>query len=372
MQYSYHIAHVLQVFGSVALCTFKLHLAAIHLADQVRACGPSFFCLEYWVERMVQLYKRLIKYRSTACPEKVFVNDHLVQTACLRILISSGGGALQSLTQAISEAQIKRVKRKGRSRAHAADDCMLGAPQSLAQVEKEEVIPPDAGANGKELTGLPYLLVSETDLSEMGWPTYGHLPTTRARGWAVMRGLGVEACGRPGEQGVQIKLHKYLRANLPVGDAASCLQLKTQFRKDNSFAYIEYTAADPDGGLLRYIAQFKYFVMAERIKTVHRSVFEAEKHSAKPLKLGVVNLFHCQVIEAAWIRQRDDAVGRTSEFMAVTDLSTDSRAFAGAWVVNLATVRVQVVPTREVNGHSIRYFMVADKASGRTGSMRAL
>jgi len=76
----------LQVLGGSALCTFKLHLAAIHLPDQVRACGASFFSLEYWVERMVQVYKRMIKYRATAYPELIFINAYLLQRACLQIL----------------------------------------------------------------------------------------------------------------------------------------------------------------------------------------------------------------------------------------------------------------------------------------------
>ena len=58
----------LQVYGGLALATFKLYLAAFHLPNQVRACGASFFMLEYWVERLVQLYKRMVKYMSTAFP----------------------------------------------------------------------------------------------------------------------------------------------------------------------------------------------------------------------------------------------------------------------------------------------------------------
>ena len=59
----------------------KLHQLACHLADQAMAQGPTINMNEYWVERAMQVVKRIVKYRMTAYPEKVYLNDALLQDA---------------------------------------------------------------------------------------------------------------------------------------------------------------------------------------------------------------------------------------------------------------------------------------------------
>lgn len=119
----------LQVFGGLALATFKLHLAAFHLPDQVRACGASFFMLEYWVERLVQLYKRMVKYRSTAFPELIFINSYLLHQACMNWLHRYGVKALVTMEEAVDRA---REERRTRKRAKTRGGRLIPAGGSAA------------------------------------------------------------------------------------------------------------------------------------------------------------------------------------------------------------------------------------------------
>jgi hypothetical protein len=49
--------------GGKRLCTLQLHSAVCHLVDYVELYGPSAFRAEFWVERMVQVLKRITKHR---------------------------------------------------------------------------------------------------------------------------------------------------------------------------------------------------------------------------------------------------------------------------------------------------------------------
>lgn len=72
----------MQVLRGHLLLTYNLHLTAMQVPDQARCSGAVFFGLEYWDDRMVQLYKRCIKYWTTAHRLLLFVQDQLLSRAC--------------------------------------------------------------------------------------------------------------------------------------------------------------------------------------------------------------------------------------------------------------------------------------------------
>lgn len=48
-----------------ALVTHQLHVVCVHFAEQARQWGPLAFAAEWWVERLMQRFKRITKYRTT-------------------------------------------------------------------------------------------------------------------------------------------------------------------------------------------------------------------------------------------------------------------------------------------------------------------
>jgi hypothetical protein len=53
------------------LNTNQLHQCVFHLPTSVRLWGPGIFRSEFWVERMMQVVKRVTKYRTMCSPELV-------------------------------------------------------------------------------------------------------------------------------------------------------------------------------------------------------------------------------------------------------------------------------------------------------------
>ena len=317
---------------------------------------------------MVQFYKRMIKYRSTAHPELLFINDYLLVRACMRILQTAIGLALLTLSEAVAAARAKRRKRP--VAPCTGDGIMLGAPKEMTTAETLEVLPTERGEDGA--TGLPYLLAAEADLSKQGWPTCAYVRSTLAREWLVMRQLGIDVNGREGDAGVYIEMMKHVRAHLPVGDTVSSVQCTTQRRKDNSFTYIEYVQAD--GSMLRYVGHFQYFVVAKFKTADGFNIAEGMTFPAEPLHLGVLNLYQCDVVDAPGVRPPDADLGRPPELLTVRSSAPvgqhgESSPFEGKWVVDLRSVNTQLVPSRPVDGR--RYFMTANKASGRTRRVKA-
>ena len=72
-----------ETFNMHKLLTLQLHSAVVHLVDMVQAYGPSAFRMEFWVERMMQVLKRVTKFRTACSPELVAVNAWLLQRALL-------------------------------------------------------------------------------------------------------------------------------------------------------------------------------------------------------------------------------------------------------------------------------------------------
>lgn len=361
-----------QVFGGSALCTFKLHLAAMHLADQVRASGPSAYSLEYWVERMVQLYKRLIKYRSTAAPELLFINDNLLLRVCERLLLELGADDLKVLSEAVQAARVAR--RKGpQVEAEPADDCLLGAPRPMDEDESAEVLPPETGQLQVPLKGLPYLLAADTDMATDGWPTGGGLPTPAIRARSIMRRLGVTVGTRVGDDGVSVLMRKFVRVALPMGDTASSMQCLTQTRKDNSWFLIRYLCTD--GGQLLYVGRVRYYVLAQLKTADGTDLLPNATSFSEPLRLAVADLYSCQALHGRAVRPACEATGQPPEFLTVATLERigENRAdkpYAGTWVIDVRSITCVVVPTKAIGTR--RYFMVANKASGRIGRLHRM
>lgn len=57
-----------KTFSMHKLMTMQLHAVVVHLADMVRAYGPSAYQMGFWVERMMQELKRVTKKRLHAVP----------------------------------------------------------------------------------------------------------------------------------------------------------------------------------------------------------------------------------------------------------------------------------------------------------------
>jgi hypothetical protein len=71
-------------------------------------------------------------------------------------------------------------------------------------------------------------LYSDATLGEKGWPAYDMLPDGRIKMTMVLKAMGLSANGEPGDEGVELSMQKYVRAELPVGDTVSCVQCTTR------------------------------------------------------------------------------------------------------------------------------------------------
>jgi len=375
------------VFSGQVLATLKLHLAAVHLPDQVRACGPAFFCLEYWIERLVQFFKRLIKYRGTSGSERIFVNDLLLRRACDRLVQVLGPKALPRLSEAIAAA---REQRRLRIRAPAAQQqpvleppppprrpdggrgpspppVLLGAGTELTAAERLEVFPVPTSARAR-LRGLLYLLHAEhADFAKRGWPAHTTLGG-RERRQALCASLGCAVAGEPADP-VHLHMWKHVRAALPIGENVSCQQCRSQWVKDNTWFLIEYVYPDR---VKLYVGQFKYFVEVrfQKFTALHQQDDDAT-YAAGAIDTAVCNLFHAVVVASPGALPPDPQLGRPPELYMVRSLLPESgnRCFDGCWVVDLRSVTLNLLPTPLVqNG---RMFSTVFKASGRVGSQNA-
>jgi hypothetical protein len=362
-------AEILQAFGGAVFATFKLHLAAFHLPDQVRSSGAAFFCLEYWVERMVQLFKRMIKYRSTAYPALLFVHDHMLTRACERARRSHEDQCL-SVDEALEAVRAThRVQHDEAVPEHAK---LLGAPKIVTPAERQAVLHPQHGDGSA--TGLGRLLYDSPKLEDEGWPALAGMSAGQSRQRAILRALGLPTNIGAGDDSVIVQLQKFVRAELPVGDAISSEQCRSQGRKDNSWCYISFGLHD--GQTEHCVCHFEYFVKATFTTRDGLNVAVGCAEPASPLRLGVGHLYHCEIVDTPGARQPDAALGRPPEFFRVRNLATagENRAdspYLGKWVLDLRTFTTQLVPTRELRmggGAAGRCFMTANKASGRTTS----
>jgi hypothetical protein len=63
------------------LMTINLHTCLLHVAYQATACGPTALAAEWWLERLMQVFKRVVKYRCTRYPETTAVQHWLFEQA---------------------------------------------------------------------------------------------------------------------------------------------------------------------------------------------------------------------------------------------------------------------------------------------------
>jgi hypothetical protein len=68
--------------GGKRLCTQQLHSAVCHLVNHVQLYGPSAFRAEFWVERMVQVLKRITRHRMGKHPCQTTVIHLNTAAAC--------------------------------------------------------------------------------------------------------------------------------------------------------------------------------------------------------------------------------------------------------------------------------------------------
>lgn len=380
-----------QVFQGRALATYKLHLAAAHLPDQVRACGAGFFSTEFWVERLVQVLKRMIKYRSTAYPELLFVHDWLLILACRRVRRTEEGEALLSLDEALEE--FRAAKRKPHDMPDADGTLLLGASKPVTAEEKAQVLPeyqwPSSPLDDVKADGLPLLLLEDPSLDKQGWPTFRAYPHEARLKWIYtelgLRGPMEEAplLGEPPLRWVELK--RFTRAMLPINEAISCIKCRTQTKKNNQWGLVVWDVDDGDGGVAGSevcAVRFQYFVQAnyrtksgrDRASRGHGCIGVIPP-KAESLKVAVAQVFKCQAIEVPGMRPLSEKSAEqlrqdVPEIVKLVDTRavTENALYCGVWVLDLRTINSQLVPTKDRMG--CRNFMSSNKASGRNVSVK--
>jgi hypothetical protein len=73
------------------LATFNLHTCMLHAPQQVRLCGAAAFATEWWLECLMQVFKRVNKYRSTRYPEASAVQHWLTVAALTEMRLQHPG-----------------------------------------------------------------------------------------------------------------------------------------------------------------------------------------------------------------------------------------------------------------------------------------
>lgn len=325
---------------------------------------------------MVQLLKRLSKYRATCDPEAVFVNDQLLRRTCLLLHHDpeTEGATRETMQEAADRERGDRSRRR-RQRTQDTDtepdDRVFGRGKELDQQELAEVLPTSYSGEG-EPSGLPYLLLQEDALQHQGWPTYAVLGAGESRAVAITRALGLPVGGDvdPSRTECTVHLRKFMRATAAVGDVLSCAQQTTQGVKDNKWCLLAYKVqVNPPGGTSYdrtdyYVGQFQYLLRAWLETPDGLEIVASCEQPAETLYLGVADLYHCDLPQTPGARPPDDVLRRPPEFFRVREGQRGRSPFAGRWVVDLDSLPCQLVPTTQIGGS--RFFGTANKASGRT------
>ncbi|DBA84634.1 TPA: hypothetical protein ACH3X1_005997 [Trebouxia sp. C0004] len=80
--------HFLEIFSLIlpeSMLSYNLHILVCRLKKQEEAKGCVARCGELWVERGIQDVKSNVKYRTTSCPEKLYVHDLMRDEALLEM-----------------------------------------------------------------------------------------------------------------------------------------------------------------------------------------------------------------------------------------------------------------------------------------------
>lgn len=110
-------------FRMFKLTTFQLHSAVVHLTDMVKAYGPAAFRMEFWVERMMQVLKRITKFRTSCSPELVAVGAWLLRMALARMAGTMTD--VESLLQRV-DPKAKTASLPGRDKHDAEGNVLIG------------------------------------------------------------------------------------------------------------------------------------------------------------------------------------------------------------------------------------------------------
>ena len=335
----------MQAFGGGSLTSFKLHVATCHLPDQVLSAGAAANYMEFWVERMVQLMKRSVKYRSTAYPELIFVNAWM-------------------LTQALK-----------RMRSQHPDECKTFAEwvplyfdRPLSAATYDNIVRPLDGAQllgcGKPPTEDVYLkcfhMLSEVIESATD-------PWYTDAGWHK---CDIEA-GIGGSY-LNATLTVFAKAITPSNDMITSTLCRSQYRKDNAWAYVQYHTSN--GAIQHCIARMTFFVRAvyKRENVDDDDDGDLNEYGVVPqiLRLAVCDLWLCEIVTGKAIMSTFDIV--VPDMFKVANLSTNAcnatdkgGSYFGEAMLNILEFHTQVVPTLELAGTHTRFFCTASKASGR-------
>ena len=404
--------------------TFKLHLAACHLPDQVRCGGAAYFSLEFWVERMVQDYKGYIRGRGTGKPELLYVKDEVMSRACRRMRRERQGWRLQLIQEAVRDA---RARRRPRGPGILLPRVMgepcpefSGAPRPLTEAQRELLLPDYSGEG--DLGGLGYILQETPELEEeAGWPTFPEVAPPDARRAAIAEAIGVGVAGNPPKREIVVHARKFTRAVLPCGDSACSAEYKGQIIKDDTWAMVRYLERDAEGDVTArwYVAHIRFLAQAvlarvddapaseggvgrgqeerrggvgagpareeaELISGDGRQSEVVDEMSdsgqaddmaqglrvAKPLAVAVVDLFRVTPVAAPGVSEPAADGMSPPPFVFVSNLvpsltrrGRPKRPFAGTYAVLVSQIDVQLLPG-EADRRG-RYFSIASKASGR-------
>jgi hypothetical protein len=168
-----------------------------------------------------------------------------------------------------------------------------------------------------------------------------------------------------------VKVTMYQRACLPTGDSVTHTERQRQRSKDNTWAAMGFSHAMSEAKVW-HVMRYLYFVKVEC--AVDGGKFPDVAVQARPLRLGLSNLWRCEVILGS-PGVRDRGVQNVPDFMVVRDVSIPHAGmqhtprFGANYAVDLDAVDGQVVPTREIDnsrGKVSRFFMIANRASGRS------
>ena len=412
-----HSMVVVQVLGGAALVTFKLHLAACHLPDQVRVGGAAYFSLEFWVERMVQEYKGYIRGRGTGKPELLYVKDEVMSRACRRMRRERRGRGLQLIREAVEEAKVRRRPRAKRTLLPRVmgEPCpeLVGAPRPLTEVQRAFLLP-DYRGHG-DLGGLGYILQNAPELGrESGWPTFADVPDDSERHGRIAQALGLSSGGDPGDPAAVVHFRKFSRAVLSSGDCVCSAEYQGQVVKDDTWCLIRYMETGADGVTLPvwYVAHIQILAQAVLASmgaddppspaqgqpglgpTGEQAGAEAadgavrsgssdaadesddarngqDRHVlgarvGKPLAIAVGHLYVATAAAAPGVSVGDVNGARPPEFVYVPDVrpvTSASSPYAGTYAFLIQNIDTQLLPGPMLGQG--RYFSTSTKSSGR-------
>lgn len=319
-------------------------MAAIHLPDQALSHGATATNMEFWIERLVQLMKRTVKYRSTSFPELLFVNTW-------------------RLTQALL-----RMRQKFPMQCKTFDEWVpLYSNRVLSAPRYDDAPRPANGAQfigaGKEPTQSQYvagLILLNNVINNAPDEWYTEAGWDKADKGARFLGTGFYA-----------KMLIFAKAITPSNDLITSVLCNSQFRKDNTWAFVRFTLAG--GEVQLCIARMLYFVLA--IYEKDTSLFKDDGIKPETLRMVVADLWECEVVLGkALVVAFDEVTNEMPDMFKVTNLSKDNDnkhdrtrhgSYFGQVMINVLEFGSQVVPTLPLNGSSTRFFCTASKASGR-------